>query len=299
MIGYISLKIFINLFRVIPFPVLYIFSDLMRFIFYYVIRYRKRVAFDNLRHAFPEKSEREIRKIAWASYRNLTDIMLESFKGMVTSSNELKRRFKILNPEIANEYIGKDKSVIFLMGHNANWEWSMTTDEQFEQDIVAVYKPLRNKKLNRYMKENRERFGSTLIPIKDTRTAFSDPERKIGLVLIADQSPNSLRNAIWVDFFNRDTPCIHGPEGYAKKLDLPIIFVEIRRLKRGYYETELFSLVENPKDFEPNEITQLYMSRLEEFIKMYPETWVWTHKRWKHKRINGEIIRDYYYPKKK
>lgn len=297
MFGYIFTRIFSESFRLIPFRVLYIFSDALRFLFYHVIKYRKNVALDNLRKAFPEKTEKEIRKIAWKSYQNLTDIMLESFKGMFVSEKSMRKRMKVINGEVCDYYAEQGKSAIYLTGHCANWEWAIIIDKYLKHKIVSVFKPLKNKRVNDYMKANRERFGMQLIAMKDTRKAFKN-KVPVGLVLIADQSPSTTHNAIWVDFFNRDTPFIHGPEAYAKKFGLPIVFGEFHRVKRGYYYIEFFDLVNDPENYNEGQITQIYTKRLEEYIRRKPEYWVWTHKRWKHKRDeNGNLLVDYYYKK--
>ncbi len=297
MLGYLTLRVFIELFRIIPFRLLYILSDILRFVFFFVIKYRKRTALDNLRKAFPEITEKEIRKIAWKSYQNLTDIMLESFKGMFVNEKNMRKRMKVINREICDVYAEQGKSTIYLTGHCANWEWAIIIDKYLKHKIVSVFKPLKNELLNSYMKKNRERFGMELVSMQNTRKAF-ETNSPIGIVLIADQSPGTLHDAIWVDFFNRDTPCIHGPEAYAKRFNLPLIFAEFDRVKRGYYNLEFFHLIDEPIKYKKGEITQLYMKRLEEYIRRKPEYWVWTHKRWKHKRDeNGEILRDYYYKK--
>ena len=295
MFGYIFTRLFIESFRLVPFRLLYIFSDILRFIFYYLIKYRKRVVFDNLRRAFPDKTKKEIERIAWASYRNLCDIMLESFKGLVISNKELLKRYKLIHDEVCNSYADKGQSAIYLAAHYANWEWAISIDLHLRHQIVSVFKPIKNKRFNAYMKRFRERFGMKLVPMSETRTVFKENSKSIGLVLIADQSPSTTHNSIWADFLNRDTPCIHGPEAYAKKLGIPLIFMEFQRVKRGFYSLEFFHFIPEPSGYKDGEITQAYMKRLEEYITRKPEDWIWTHKRWKHKRENGKIIMDYYY----
>ncbi len=297
MLGYYLMKIFAQSFRLVPFWLLYIYSDVLRFILYYIVRYRRTVAFDNLHRAFPEKSEKEIREIAWKSYRNLTDIIFESFKGMVISEKTIKKRFKMDNPEVLDGFANKNKNVIFLAGHCANWEWAIISDKYVKAKVISVFKPLKNPRVNSYMKNNRERFGMKLLTMRATRRAF-ETKNPFVLVLIADQSTSTTHNAIWADFFNTDTPCIHGPETYAKRYDIPVVFGYFYRVKRGYYRVKNTTLLTEPQKYEDGEITQMYMSKLEESIRQNPEQWMWTHKRWKHKRENGKLLIDYYYKKK-
>jgi KDO2-lipid IV(A) lauroyltransferase len=223
--------------------------------------------------------------------------MLESLKGMFVSEKSMKKRMRVVNGEVCDSFAENGISAIYLTGHCANWEWAIIIDKYLKHKIVSVFKPLKNKTFNSFMKKNRERFGMKLLSMQDTRKAF-EVNSPIGLVLIADQSPGTLHNAIWVNFFNRDTPCIHGPEAYAKRFNIPLIFIEFQRVKRGYYYIKFFRLIDEPSKYKKGEITQIYMKRLEEYIRRKPEYWAWTHKRWKHKRNEkGEILRDYYYKK--
>ncbi|MBN1251692.1 MAG: lysophospholipid acyltransferase family protein [Bacteroidales bacterium] len=295
MIEYLFTRVFIELFRFIPFRLLYLISDFSSFFMHFVVMYRKRVVYDNLVKAFPEKTKSEIREVAKKSYKNFTDITLESIKMFTMSNEEVLKRFVAINPEFLDKYYNKNQSIIGVGGHYTNWEWCSSLANLLNHRSITIYKPLNNKRLTKYFNKNRSRFGMKLIALESTGRAFKDISTPTSILLVADQSPSSLTHSIWVEFLGRDTPCIHGPEAYSKKFNLPVVYYDFQRIKRGYYTTEFSELVNNPNEYEKGEITAIYMKKLEKVIRKKPEGWLWTHKRWKHKRKNGVILKDYFY----
>lgn len=108
----------------LPFGLLYLLSDVLYFLLYYVTGYRKKVVFKNLQNAFPEKTEAERLSIAKQFYRNLTDIVVETIKLAAISPEELHKRVKILNPEVISAATNQGKIALALGGHQCNWEWA-------------------------------------------------------------------------------------------------------------------------------------------------------------------------------
>lgn len=283
---YIIFLISIYFIAIIPFWFLYQLSNLLAFLFYYVFQYRKKVILTNLRNSFPEKSDKEIKNIARKTYRNLTDIIFESLKGFTISERQIKKRFTIVNPEILNEYFYSGQNVIGVTGHYGNWEWGAIAGSlQIKHKAIAIYKPLTNKYINRFLKRIRAENGTLLKSFYKTSETFKKYKNQSCIfILVADQSPSTIKKAYWVDFLNQDTACLHGPEKHARNNNYPIIFLKIQRVKRGYYELTAEKLIEKPTDTNEGEITQTYMHKLEEIIKEKPENWLWSHKRWKRKR---------------
>jgi KDO2-lipid IV(A) lauroyltransferase len=279
--------LFIILIGIMPFFILYLFSGLVYFFLYHVFGYRKKIVYDNIRQSFPELQENEIRKIVSLSYKNLSDILVEGFKGFTMTKNQIKKHHKVINPEIFEKYYDKGISVIALPNHYGNWEWgAMSPSLYTKHRIVALYKPLSNQFLDGFMRKNRSRTGAHLKSIYETAKVFQEfTEGKPSLfVLAADQSPSNPKKAHWVKFLGRDTAFLHGPETYARKHDLPVFFVDIQRVKRGFYELELILLTEKPDELAPGELTQMYAAKLEAVIRKKPENWLWSHRRWKLKR---------------
>ncbi len=209
----------INLFRIVPFGLLYIMSWKVYVILYYIVGYRKKVVIDNLSKSFPDKSEKEIKQITKAFYKhNLAPIFAEGLKGFTMSHKQFKKRYVVKNPEILNEYFENKQDIIALATHYGNWEWGIqSVDAQIKHQAAALYKPMSNPFVENYSKGLREKFGMELVSIMDTRAYFEKKKEKPVLyIMAADQNPGDAKKAYWVDFLGRDTACLHGPENYAK-----------------------------------------------------------------------------------
>jgi Kdo2-lipid IVA lauroyltransferase/acyltransferase len=214
---------------------------------------------------------------------------------MTMGAKSVYKRFKVINPELADEYFKKGENVLILGAHYGNWEWGNSIPYYMMHDVVCVYKAVPNQRLNEFMRNQRARLGMKQISLEKSRTIFNNITKPKFIILLADQSPGKSSQAIWVDFLGRDTPCIHGPEVYSKKYNYPVLYIDFQRIKRGYYTAELSLIAENPTSLDKGVLTQKYMAKLEEVIKAKPQNWLWTHKRWKHKREDGKILIDYYY----
>lgn len=280
----VILIFFILLIGIIPFFLIYLFSDLMFFLLYRVFGYRKKVIYDNLALSFPDKDENELKQLVGLAFKNLTDVIVEGIKGFTMTDNQIRRRHKILNPEIIEPYFKEGKSVIALPTHYGNWEWGALSPGLFVQDfnVVGFYKQLSNPFVDRFLRKNRSRTGTTLVSIYDTPRTFEKlKDTPTIYIMAADQSPSNPRKSYWVDFLGRDTAFIHGPENYARQYDIPLVYAEIQRVKRGYYELSLSVMADNPTELEKGEITKRYAKMLESQINKKPENWLWSHKRWK------------------
>lgn len=284
MISYLLLRFMIAFVSIIPFRALYILSDLVFIFIFYVSGYRRKVVVSNLRNSFPEKSDQEIRGIAKKFYHHLCDISLESIKGFSMSREEIIKRHKILNPDLAQYFYSKHTSVITVPGHYNNWEWgSLSPGIQIQYPIVGFYKPMSNKHTDQFGKKHRSRFGTTLRSIRYTADTFEEfKNTPTAYIMAADQSPSNLKDCYWINFLNRETAWLHGPEKYARKYNLPVIFVDIQKVKRGYYTLKLVTITEDPSALPEGEITRQYAKHLETLILSEPAYWLWSHKRWKH-----------------
>lgn len=283
---YLFFIFLVMLIGITPFFILYGVSDFVRFILHRVIGYRKGVVRSNLKKAFPEKSEKELKQIEKDSYKNLADIFVEGVKGFTMSKKSIMKRHKFLNPEILDKYYDKNQGVIVAAGHFGNWEWGAFSAAYYTKNtIVGLYKPLANRYIDKYVIKSRASAGTILVPLKKTHSYFEKYAGKPSVFLMAtDQSPSNKSRAIWVNFFGIETAFLHGVEYYSKKYNLPVLFVNISRKGRMKYEYSLELLVENPNETVEGEITQIFATKLETMIKANPGNWLWSHKRWKHSR---------------
>jgi KDO2-lipid IV(A) lauroyltransferase len=149
---------------------------------------------------------------------------------------------------------------------------------------MVIYHPLSNPYFERLIVRMRTRLGNGLYPMSDTlRGMLHDRGRLTATAFIADQSPPR-HSAIWLRFLHQDTAVFSGTEKIARKLGYPVIYVHITRERRGRYRMDLHELVGDPSSTAPGEITEIHTRRLERDIQAQPELWLWTHRRWKHKR---------------
>lgn len=284
LLEFIAFRILVIAFRITPFWKVYLLSDFLCFLLYNVFKYRRKVVLENIRNSFPLKTENEIEKIGRKFYRHLSDVTLESVKSMTMSYKNLSKRYIIKNSELADNYFKQGKSVLCLTSHYGNWEYGiLATDSAIKHQAIALYLPLTNKHSEKYGLKRRSRFGMKMVAVQETKSIFDkQPEKPVAIIMAADQSPSNLERAIWTDFLNRETPCLHGPEAYAHKTGLPVLYLKISKLRRGYYCLEFEKLIENPADYKAGDITRLYFERLERDIVAKPEFWLWSHRRWKY-----------------
>jgi len=277
---------FKNLFRITPFWAIYCLSDLVFLLIYYVFRYRKTVVINNLKKAFPERSEKEIATLSYRFYRNFADILVEGIKGISLSEKEIVKRYKFINQELAEKHYHDGRNIMIVGSHYANWEWGVLAGApQIIHHCIGMYKPLSNKLIDDHFKKNRAQLGMNLVAIKNTKKAFSNKyDKPTCFILLADQSPSNMKRAIWLDFLGIDTACLHGPEYYSKQYNMPVLYVDVQRIKRGFYEVRYIPIIDEPGNTESGEITKIYMNTLEKIIKSKPEHWLWSHRRWKRKR---------------
>ncbi len=278
---------FIYFFSLLPFPILYLFSDFFYVLLYHGIGYRKQVVMTNLRNAFPEKTESEIQTITRKYYRYLCDLFLETFKTLTISKRKMLKHCA-LTPEaeaLFAQLAKERKSIVLVMGHLGNWEWAGNTFSLVNsQQLYVIYHPISNKYFNGLMYRMRTRFGTKLIAMKDTfREMLARKEEVNATAFIADQTPRP-DNAYWTTFLNQDTPVFKGTELIAKKISYPVVYASVQRRKRGYYDIHAEMLVANPAEMPENAISEQHTRRLEKDIIAQPETWLWSHRRWKHKK---------------
>ena len=283
---YLLFRSFIFLFRIIPFSVLYLFSDGIYYLVYSLVGYRKKIVLQNLRNSFPEKSEKEIEMITCKFYHHLCDILVESMKAFTMKEDEVIRRYEYENTGFLDELYREGRSAICVGGHYNNWEWSgIASGKQLKHKPVGFYKPLSNKMIDEFVQKTRVTGRSMLASITNTSAVFlKDYGEPAIFYMVADQSPSTVRLAYWMPFLNQDTAVLHGPEKYARLHNLPVVFAFPQKIKRGYYKVKFFMLVEDPSKTAPGEITRIYMNALEKIIKDNPEYYLWSHRRWKLKK---------------
>ena len=250
------------LISILPFRLLYLFSDCIYVLIYYVFGYRKRVVNHNLRLVFPDKTEDDIKRIRKKFYHHLCDMFLEMAKTMSISENELKKRFKIKNPEEFKRLESLNKSIILIFGHYASWEWSIVIQNYINFKGLAVYKKLANPHFDKLVRNIRSKFNTALISTKETIGYITDLEKnniKSITGFISDQSPKVTNDVYWHEFMGINVPCFTGAERLAKKLDFTTAYLKVTKVKRGDYEAEIITLAENSLEYKDYQLTDMVL----------------------------------------
>lgn len=272
----------------LPYRLFYGVSDVAFWWVYHVIGYRKKVVYTNLRQAFPEKSDREIKQIRKKFYHHFCDLFLEMAKTISITSEELKKRFVLKNPEEIKRLEAKGKSYIIMLGHYNSYEWITALKLQGASfKAYGVYKRLKNRSFDKMIHDSRGRFGSHMLDKNDViRQMIRNQREGIKAVygMIADQAPKGGRSKYWRPFLGREVPVFIGSEVAAKKLDFAVTYLKIEKVRRGYYQAELIPLTNTPKEFPDYQLTDRYFEMLQTQIRKEPANYLWTHKRWKHHR---------------
>lgn len=270
----------------LPYPVLYFLSDVLFFVFYNVLGYRMKVIAGNIDRSFPDLSRAEKKAIVRSFYRHFCDLIVESLKVFSITEAQVKERFIVRNPELLNKYFEQGTSVILAGGHYNNWElFAVAIDQPLKHQAVAVYKPLTNAYFDQLMRVSRGKYGLKMIPISVVKKEFEKSREELAVFILAtDQSPGKKTKAYWMNFLNQETAVLFGTEKYATEYNYPVVYGCINKLKRGHYEV-VFELVhDQPADTPYGFITEAHTRLLERDILRKPEFWLWSHRRWKHKK---------------
>jgi len=273
----------------LPMSVLYFLADILYIILYKVIRYRLKTVRRNLKNSFPDKTDRERRALEKKFYHHFADYIVETIKLAHISQEELNCRARLNNPEIINPLIAQGHTCfMLLMGHYGNWEWFSGSTAWFDQvKIYQIYRPLTNRVFDRLFVFLRTRFQGVGIKknetVRDMIRLKQSKERSL-VIFIADQTPNKMNLHYWTTFLNQESAMLTGPERIATKLDIPVIFVDVRKVKRGHYSVDFELITDSPRQMPEFSITEQYTRLMERSILREPAYWLWTHKRWKHKK---------------
>ena len=271
------------------FRLIYLFSDFLYLILYHVISYRKKLVRKNLALALPEKTFLERKIIEKKYYKHLSDLFLESFKSLNISEVDIKKRYSFKNIELLDELYKKKKNIILMGGHYASWEWFFIIDRLTDYRINAIYKKLSNKYFDSLIKKIRSKYNGNLISTKNTFKEILKNTKLKGLNIYgfaSDQSPKKNKATYWNNFLNNFVPFHTGAEIIAKKYDMAVVYMNVEKVKRGYYLASFKLITDKPKKYKDFKITEDFIKLLENQIFKAPEYYTWTHNRFKHRKTN-------------
>jgi KDO2-lipid IV(A) lauroyltransferase len=271
----------------LPLRILYIISDFVYLLLFYFPSYRRKIVETNLKNSFPEKTQDELRSIEKKFYKHLADLLIETFKLHHMSKKEQMKRFTYSNIEIIDKLREDKRDIIAVLGHYNNWEWPTMLPYYLQYKVVIIFKPLQNKYFNSYINNQRSKDGIVLTPTSQIiREIINYRKNNINTlsVFLSDQIPAKGDIKYWTNFLNQDTAVFTGAGKIASKYDMAIVFFHIQKVKRGHYNLDVELLHEHTAGLTENLITESHVRRLEEIIREKPEYWIWSHRRWKHKK---------------
>jgi KDO2-lipid IV(A) lauroyltransferase len=266
---------------------LYIVADGVYVLVYYVVRYRRKIVRQNIALALPHLSQKEQLRVEKESYRHMCDMFLEMIKTMTISEKEMDERFVFSNLEVLTNMEQKGKSIAVMMAHYASYEWAISLNKFSKLNSYAIYKKIANRHFDKLVKDIRLKFKAILITTRETIPTIEKNHRKnqLGLYGFAsDQSPQLSKTHHWGTFMGIETPVHTGAEMLVKRFDMNVIFLKVKKVKRGYYQATFELMFDNPKEVPNYEISDEFLRRVEKQIYEAPEYYLWTHKRWKHKK---------------
>lgn len=273
------------LISILPFKILYAFSDCVYVLMYHIIGYRKKVVRRNIKIALPHLSDKERLIVEKKSYKHLCDMFLEMVKTISISQKEIEKRFVFKNLELYKELEKQDKSVALMCAHYASYEWVISMNRHIDFEGYAIYKKINNKYFDQLVRNIRGKFKAKLIHVKETVEVitFNEENGIRGIYGFAsDQSPQNKRSVHWDTFMGIEVPVYTGAEYLSKKFDMNVVYLKVEKVKRGFYEATLEVLSENVKEIPNYKLTRMFLDRVEKQILEAPEFYLWTHRRWKH-----------------
>jgi KDO2-lipid IV(A) lauroyltransferase len=270
------------LISLLPLRVLYILADIIHLVGYRILGYRRKVVLNNLQLVFPEKTEAERKKIAGKFYHNFIDSIIESIKMVSASDAYIKKRVSG-NWELLNDLYKTGRSCQIHLGHTFNWEWAnLAGSKAMDYTFLGVYMPITNQALDRVFRKIRSKSGSVLLPATDMRKAMIPwRNRQYCIGLVADQAPANPEKCFWLNFFGTPTAFVTGPETGARAGNIPVVFANIEKPRRGHYKVVLTLAEEQPGTLQRGALTLRYARYLENAIRQQPDMWLWSHRRWK------------------
>ncbi|MBT8280928.1 MAG: lysophospholipid acyltransferase family protein [Muriicola sp.] len=275
----------LRLISILPKPLFYGFSDIAFVLIFYLFRYRRKVVQNNLKLALPDLSEEERKRIEKKFYSHLCDLFLEMVKTMDLSKADVAKRYNIKNIELVQS-LEKERSVLVLCTHYANWEWNTSINNVVSSKGFAIYQKVGNKYFDQLIRKIRAKWNTEPIEQKNTVKRMYENEREgiRGVYgIVSDQSPMMSKAQYWSPFMGITVPIFVGAESLAKKLDLATVFLKVSKVKRGYYQAEFIPINDQGSTAGKHEITEKFLRLAEQQIREQPEYYLWTHRRWKHK----------------
>ena len=276
---------FILLVSKLPLKVHYLFADFLFYTNYYIIGYRKKVVFNNLKNSFPEKSDKEITEISKKFFKNFSDYIVETVKSFTMTYTELRVRVQHLNQDVFYQANSEEKNLILLTGHVFNWEWlNAITASLPQKNVFPVYRKINNSFWEDQIKKSRSNYGNTVLEANDVlKHIFRNPnDGNSAYYFVADASPHINMVDYGVNFLHQRTPAFIGYDKLATRKDFHFIYCDIKKIKRGFYQVNYYRILPDGEKFKEFEVVNKFHKLLEKTIQKNPDNYLWSHRKWKN-----------------
>ena len=265
-----------------------VLSEILFFITYHLVRYRRKVTRTNLANAYPQSTVKERRKIERAYYHHICDLLLEGIYNLFASPQAIMQRYHFVNRQVLNQYYEQGKSIILMSAHYNNWEYMITSlNFQLMHHAVGVGKPLDDKLVASYITRRRSRFGTEIVDhsnVRQTMQYYHEHQVPVAYMMLSDQSPSDEHKSFWTLFMNQETPFLYGAEYFARMYDMPVIYYQVTKVSRGHYQVTFTPICDKPSAVPQYTIVSRYIEHLARTIDQAPQYWLWSHRRWKRHR---------------
>lgn len=271
----------------VPFPLLHGLAQVISFLLNTVFSYRRSLVEQNIAKAFPNYTPKQIKETTKKFYLHFADLFIEIIKAVTLSNRAFKKRYTVSGFDSIEEVLNQKRSVIIMAGHQSNWEWTSALSLYTSHPFYAIYQKINNRHFDAFMRKNRARTGLYLLPTYLTKKAIAEHHEKQEVSLygfLSDQSPTLKKTKLWTDFFGRYVPVHTGAEELAREFDLAVFYMDLKKVKRSHYHADFSLLSEHPAALEPYVLTKMFLSKVENSVKEQPETYLWTHRRFKHEK---------------
>ncbi|MCD1116999.1 lysophospholipid acyltransferase family protein [Chryseobacterium turcicum] len=279
----------------IPLKILYIFSDIIFFLNFYFVGYRKKIITQNLKNSFPEKTEKEIKAIRKKFYLNFSDYLAETIKSFSISETETRVRMQYINQHVFHDAKAEGKNMILMAGHVFNWEWmNALAPTTPQKNSHPVYRKVNSSFWENHMKKLRSKFGNEPLEANEViLNIFRNKNDGDTLYLfVADQTPHVAHVNYGLKFLNQRTPAFIGYDKLATRMDLIFIYCDMKKVKRGHYQVNYHRIYPEGEKFVKNEVVRKFHQLLENTIRKNPDNYLWSHRKWKYqdsiKTYDGE-----------
>lgn len=284
--SYLVYYVFIYPLSFLPLRWLYVISDALSMILKRVLKYRSKVIKENLNLAFPDRDENYKNNLMNRFYDHLSDLVVESVKSFSISNKQIRKRYAVKGVECTFKDLEKNRNIIVVSAHYANWEWAaLSCPLYFKHKCAVIITPLSDPFMNKKLAQSRGRNGYDLVPKQEVKDYISeDTKTPRAIFFLSDQSPSNPDRAYWTQFMGIETAVQYGVEKYAREYNMPIYYIHVERDKRGYYDVTVEPLIKEPRSLDEGQIIEKVTRHIESKIASDPGQWLWSHRRWKHKK---------------